>query len=312
MVADVDGYHPIEAPRSLRRTLAAFRSGRGDPTTRLEHGRFRRATLTPDGPGTLQLTWTTDPAPVDDDGLDANAWGPGADWLLARVHRLTGADDRPIAFDSAHPVVRRGLASTRTSRIGATGTLYHELLPVVIAQRITAGEAHRQWVRLCRELGAPAPGPDVVTDGLRLPPAPVALHRRPAWWFHPFGIETARARTLVELACHPAKLFAWADLPPTEAHALLTKLTGVGPWTAGSVLGPALGDPDAVAVGDYHFPSAVAWALAGEARADDDRMLELLAPYAGQRGRVLRAILRISGPAPKFGPRQRILPMARW
>jgi 3-methyladenine DNA glycosylase/8-oxoguanine DNA glycosylase len=89
-------------------------------------------------------------------------------------------------------------------------------------------------------------------------------------------------------------------------------LLGIGPWTIGSVLGPVLGDPDAVAVGDYHHPNTVAWALAAEARADDDRMLELLEPYRGQRGRVLWALTSIAGGAPKFGPRQRILPMARW
>ncbi len=74
----------------------------------------------------------------------------------------------------------------------------------------------------------------------------------------------------------------------------------------------SLGDPDAVATGDYHFPNVVAHALTGEARADDERMLELLEPYRGQRGRVLWALVSIAGPAPKFGPRQRILPMSHW
>ena len=47
----------------------------------------------------------------------------------------------------------------------------------------------------------------------------------------------------------------------------------------------------------------VAWTLAGEARGTDERMLELLAPYAGQRGRV-QVLLEASGArAPKFGPR---------
>jgi hypothetical protein len=47
----------------------------------------------------------------------------------------------------------------------------------------------------------------------------------------------------------------------------------------------------------------VAWALAGEARADDARMLELLAPWAGHRARVVRLIEIGSGAAPRFGPR---------
>jgi hypothetical protein len=41
-------------------------------------------------------------------------------------------------------------------------------------------------------------------------------------------------------------------------------------------------------------------------------MLELLQPYAGQRGRVVQAITRHGNGAPKFGPKQRILPMSRW
>jgi 3-methyladenine DNA glycosylase/8-oxoguanine DNA glycosylase len=65
----------------------------------------------------------------------------------------------------------------------------------------------------------------------------------------------------------------------------------------------AFGDPDAVSVGDAHLPDLVSWALAGEARADDARMLEILAPYAGQRGRVIR-LLEVAGiKIPRYGPR---------
>jgi hypothetical protein len=41
-------------------------------------------------------------------------------------------------------------------------------------------------------------------------------------------------------------------------------------------------------------------------------MLELLAPYEGQRGRVVRLLQLDGHRPPAFGPRQRILPMARW
>ena len=305
-------WREVDAPRSLRRTLGIHRMGFGDPTTRLVEGRFTRCTLTPDGPGTLSITWTADPAAPTDAGVDAVAWGPGADWLLGTVDDLVGAHDRAGTFDDAHPVVERALRLTRGGRIGASRTLYHHLLPTIIGQRITGGEAVRQWERLCRELGDPAPGPVEVVGDMRLPPAPAALHRRPAWWFHPLGIESKRARPLTEVARHATKMWAWSDAGPAEATAKLTLLPGIGPWTVGSTLGPVLGDPDAVPVGDYHHPNTVAWALAGEARADDDRMLELLEPYRGQRGRVLWALTTTAGGAPKFGPRQRILPMARW
>lgn len=302
----------IEAPRSLRRTLGVHRMGVADPTARLADRSFTRTTITPDGPGTVLIRWSSDPADMTDGGVDAEAWGPGAQWLLDRVGHLTGDTDRGGVFEHAHPVVERSLRLTRGGRIGASHTLYHHLLPTIIAQRITGGEAIRQWARLCYELGGPAPGPPELVGNMRLPPAPAALHRRPAWWFHPLGIETKRARPLTEVARHADKLWQWTEAGSDVAATMLGLLPGIGPWTIGSALGPVLGDPDAVPVGDYHHPNTVAWALAGEPRADDDRMLELLEPYRGQRGRVLWALTSAAGPAPKYGPRQRILPMARW
>jgi 3-methyladenine DNA glycosylase/8-oxoguanine DNA glycosylase len=68
----------------------------------------------------------------------------------------------------------------------------------------------------------------------------------------------------------------------------------------------ALGDADAVSVGDYHLPHTIAWALAGEPRADDDRMLELLEPWRGHRARVIRLIEGAGIHAPRRGPRQRL------
>ena len=99
---------------------------------------------------------------------------------------------------------------------------------------------------------------------------------------------------------------------PAELAAQLALVRGVGPWTVGSVLGPVCGDDDAVIVGDYHLPNMVAWNLAGEARADDARMLELLEPFRGVRGRVVRLLGLAGRRPPAFGPRRRILPMHRW
>ena len=91
--------------------------------------------------------------------------------------------------------------------------------------------------------------------------------------------------------------------PLDEAYRRLLAYPGIGPWTAAEVGARALGDPDAVSVGDFHLPNLVAWALAGEPRANDARMLELLEPWRGQRGRVIR-LLEASGlAAPRFGPR---------
>ena len=92
-------------------------------------------------------------------------------------------------------------------------------------------------------------------------------------------------------------------MSPTDATRRLRALPGIGAWTAAEVSLVALGDADAVSVGDYHLPHHVAWALAGEARADDARMLELLEPYRGHRGRVIRLVVAGHPGPPRFGPR---------
>ena len=308
-----DPFTSIGTPVNVAATLAPFRHGRIDPTTvlralgrgRTASGTFLHATHTPDGPGTVRLRWAGGRHDVD-------SYGSGGDWLAARIPRMLGHGDTGLAgVDMAgwSPTVVAALHASSDVAIGAGSNLYHELLPTIVEQRITGLEAHRQWRRLCAELGEPAPGP---FTGLLLPPAPERLVGRPAWWFHPLGIERKRATALVEIARHPARLWEWADLPPHVAAGKLRRLPGVGAWTVGTVLGTAMGDPDAVAVGDYHLKNVVGYALAGEARATDERMLELLTPYSGQRGRVIRALLRHGHRAPKFGPRQRILPMSRW
>ena len=49
----------------------------------------------------------------------------------------------------------------------------------------------------------------------------------------------------------------------------------------------------------------IAWVLADEPRADDARMLELLAPWAGMRFRVVHQLWASGITAPRFGPRIR-------
>jgi 3-methyladenine DNA glycosylase/8-oxoguanine DNA glycosylase len=296
-VPDV-GTHDID----LRRTLAWYRHGGGDPTTCVGATTFVRASWTPDGPATAAIDWSGGSATI-------SAWGPGQDWARRAARDMTGAS-RPVpTIPDIHPLVTLSAHRNQLVRTGASGDLYGALLPTILEQRITAREAKQQWARLCRELGEPAPGP---FPGLLLPPHPERLAGRPAWWFHPLGIEAKRARALSEVARVADRLWDWVRLPRDELVGLLGLVRGIGPWTIGSVLGPVCGDDDAVPVGDYHIPNMVAFNLAGEPRADDARMLSLLEPYSGVRGRVIRLLGWAGRHAPAYGPRRRILPMHRW
>ena len=66
----------------------------------------------------------------------------------------------------------------------------------------------------------------------------------------------------------------------------------------------ALGDADAVSVGDFHLANLVGYALTGRPRSTDEQLLELLRPYAGHRYRAVRMIELSGLRPPRFGPRR--------
>jgi 3-methyladenine DNA glycosylase/8-oxoguanine DNA glycosylase len=281
----------LRGPLDLHRTLGPLVHGRGDRTTRLERGAAWLAFRTAGGAATLHL------AHHSPTGILARAWGPGAEAALAAAPALIGEEDEPERFEAHHPVLRQLQRRHAGLRLPRSGRVFHALLPTILEQKVTGTEAFRSYAVLLRAFGEPAPGPGV----LLLPPAPETLAGLPYHVLHPLGVERRRADVIRRAAARATWLEAAPDA--TEASRRLTALSGIGPWTAAEVGRSAFGDPDAVSVGDYHVPNMVAWALAGEARADDARMLELLEPYRGQRGRVQRYLEVGRITAPRYGPR---------
>ena len=129
----------------------------------------------------------------------------------------------------------------------------------------------------------------------------------PYWAFHPLGVERRRADAIRAAAAVAPALERIRDLPSDEGRRRLLSVPGIGPWTAAETMRLALGDPDAVSVGDFHLPRLVGWALASERYADDARMLELLEPYRGQRARVVLLLehggIRVERHGPRLAPR---------
>lgn len=293
----------VAGPLDLARTLAPLRHGGSDPTMRIGAGGVWRATRMPTGPASVHLS-------AGRHGVLARAWGPGGPEALDAVPALVGLDDDRSGFEPhRHPVVAgldRRLAGVRIPR---SGSVLEALVPVVLEQKVTGTEARRSFRALVRSLGERAPGP-AGDGGLLVPPAPPRLAATPSYAFHPFGVERRRADTIRRAAAVAPALERLVPLPPGEARRRLLAVPGVGPWTAAEVALVALGDADAVPLGDYHLPHQVAWALAGEARGDDARMLELLSPFAGHRGRVIRLLVAAGVTAPRFGPRAEVRSIA--
>ena len=277
-------------------TLGVLKFGPRDPAfRRTPDGALWRCSRTPGGLGTLRLVGS--PAEVE-----ARAWGPGADWLLDRLPALLGAEDDPSGFDHCGNALLRDAHRLNPGlRIGRTGLVMESLVPAVLGQRVTVGEAHDAWRTLLLRYGAPAPGP--APAGMRIIPSARDWTMVPSWEWHRAGVDGKRSAAVVRAARLAARLERASVLPTPEATALLTAIPGIGVWTAAETLQRSNGDADAVTVGDLHLPNTVGWALAGRERSDDTVMLELLEPYRGHRHRVCRLLRTTNLRAPRHAPR---------
>ncbi len=262
------------------------------PTMRIEGRRVWRAARTPEGPVTLRLEHANGT-------VAATAWGPGASWALEHAPGLIGAEDDLSAFEPRDDVMAQLWKEHRSVRLTRALDVVRTLIAAVLEQKVVGLEARRAWRRMTSEVSEPAPG----EVGLLLPPDPSVVAELPYYRFHPWGVERRRAEVIRAVCARAASLEALADVPFDEARRRLEAMPGIGPWTTAEVMRLSFGDPDAVSVGDYHLPDIVAWALAGEPRGTDERMLELLEPYRGQRARVQVLLERSHISPPAYGPR---------
>ncbi len=282
----------------LRAVLAPLRRGRGDPTMRVDaEGTVWRAGTTPAGAATLALR--RDHGGGDHGGtVHASAWGPGAAWALDGVPALLGADDDDSGFVPHHPLIAQVRRRMPGLRLGATRRVWDVLVPAVLEQKVTGVEARRSWRELCWRFGERAPGP----GQLWVPPTSAALRGIPDWEWHRAGVDHSRRRALLAAAAMAHRLENAVALTGKAGRDLLCQVPGIGVWTAAEVAQRAWADADAVSVGDFHIPSVVGYALVGRP-LDDAGMLEVLAPYSGQRHRAVRYVEASGFRRPRFGPR---------
>jgi 3-methyladenine DNA glycosylase/8-oxoguanine DNA glycosylase len=290
---------PLPFAVDLRRSLSGLRLGKHDPTINLAPAGVAVAMRTPAGGAAIR-------AELHGDRIEAEAWGEGATWALDMAPGMFGLLDDRAGFDPVDPIVRRLHREGDGLRLPRTGRVLDALIPAVLSQRVTGFEAKRSYRQLVERWGEPAPGP----TGLLMGPLPGVVAELGYYELHVIGVEKKRADALQRVCAHATRLEHVAAAAPDQLRGRLEAIAGVGLWTSAEVARAALGDADAVSVGDFHLKHLVSWALAGEPRGSDDRMLELLEPYLGHRGRVC-TLLESSGlTAPRYGPRQRIQPIA--
>ena len=275
-------------PLDLIATTGMHRRGSRDPAFRIEpSGAIWRTSHTPDGAGTIRIAVDTAGA------VEGRAWGPGADWLLDGLPRFLGVDDDPAQLITDDPIVLGLQRRSIGLRFGRTDRVWEALVPAILEQKVVGTEAWRAWRYLVRKYGEPAPGP--VAASMRVPPPRQVWTRIPSWEWHRSGAEPVRMRTIR----------AASTIDVETRLDGITALRGIGTWTEAEVRMRAVGDPDAVPVGDYHIPSIVGQTLIDEP-VDDPGMLELLEPFAGQRGRVVALGMRYGRRPQRTGHRMSV------
>jgi 3-methyladenine DNA glycosylase/8-oxoguanine DNA glycosylase len=281
-------------PVDLAATLGTLVRGGGDPTHRRTSNGLWRTCRTPQGPAALHLR-------VLGDGVDVDAWGPGAQWALDAVPVLLGADDDPADFRPLHPQVTQALRRRPGWRVPRTALVLEALVPAVIEQQVTGQEAFGGWRRLLHRFGEPAPGPAGAL-GMRVVPTPGQWAAIASWDWLRAGVDGRRSAIAVRVAQRAGRLEQTLGLPAATVERRMRSIPGIGAWTVAETRQRAHGDPDAVSFGDFHVAKNVGWVLTG-AEVDDDGLAELLEPYRPHRYRVQRLLELEFGSRPRRGPR---------
>jgi 3-methyladenine DNA glycosylase/8-oxoguanine DNA glycosylase len=273
-----------------------LRRGGGDPTFHRDPGgTIWRGIRTPQGPSTLCLGL------LAGSSIEASAWGPGAEWVLASVPAMLGEQDDAAGFVAHHPLVAEAARRFSGWRVPRTGLVLEALIPAIIEQKVTGKEAFGSYRTLVHRYGERAPG-EGSARGLWVTPSAATWARIPSWEWLRAGVDSARSGAAVRAAGAAGRLEQCVDLTPDDASRRLRAIPGIGIWTAAEVRHTALGDADAVSFGDYHVAKDIGWALTGS-EVDDDGLAELLEPYAGQRYRVQRLLELAGATRPRRGHR---------
>lgn len=157
---------------------------------------------------------------------------------------------------------------------------------IVTGQQVSTASAAAIWAR-AREMLAPLT-PDRIRaasdEELRAP-----------------GLSAAKIRTLRAAAAAISEgrlpLDRLPELPADEAHALLTAVKGIGPWTADIYLLFCLGHPDAFPAGDLAVQEAARLAYGLQDRPDAKDLATLAErwrPWRGVAAKVLWAYYRMA------------------
>ncbi len=245
------GNHDGEGAITLRHrtpyhvpSVLAWFAGRAVPgLDQVAGGTYRRTLRLPRGGALVELTPQGDAvrlrlALADPRDLDA---------AVQRCRRLLDLDADPDAVDAvlgADPLLASLVAARPGIRVPGAADGFELAVRAVLGQQVSVAAARTFCGRLLAALGEP------LGDGRwRLFPTPAAVAGSD---LAGIGLTGARIATVRALAAAVAGggLTLDADADRAATGQALRALPGIGPWTASYVVMRALGDPDALPLGD--------------------------------------------------------------
>lgn len=190
------------------------------------------------------------------------------------------------ALKRKDPVLKRIIGEGATPPLRKRDPGFEGLAGIIVSQQLSVASAGAIWGRFRARFDPLTPDAVLAAsdDELRAP-----------------GLSAPKIRTLRTISAAVVDgalpLERLQDLPADEAHAIMTAVKGIGPWTADIYLLFCLGHPDAFPVGDLALQEAARIAYALEARPNVKEfavLAERWRPWRGVASKVLWAYYRIA------------------
>ena len=191
------------------------------------------------------------------------------------VHLNTQADldDAVTALVRLDPRLQPILAIAGMPALRRRAPGFEGLAQIVTGQQVSVASASAIWGRV---------------SGAFTPFHHDALHRARADRLGRLGLSAAKIKTLKgiarELVAERLNLDVLAEEDADAAHNTLTKLHGIGPWTADVYLLFCLGHGDAWPAGDVAIQESVKVGLDLATRPTEKQMAPLAEPWRPRRG----------------------------
>lgn len=199
--------------------------------------------------------------------------------MLTHIRTETDLDTALAALGKADPRFSALLATAGRPPLRRRPDGFSGLAATVVSQQLSTASAGAIWGRLAAAFE---------------PFEPAAIIRARAVRLARLGLSAPKIRALKEIARAVARgelaLATLGELAAEDAHAALTRVHGIGPWTADIYLLSCLGHADAWPAGDLALQEAARLAFALRARPTAKEMVPLAEPWRPWRAVAARVL----------------------